>query len=134
MSLKKLDHIEIVVSDLERAIATYQKLGPMVRRTSHHGGSAEFLIGDVIFEIHQVGLGGRVEEVPGIDHISWLVEGGEQELEAARKEIVDAGIECEKVVLVPATGRYLFNFRDADGYRLQANTVPDPDKVMEGEV
>ena len=36
--------------------------------------------------------------------------------------------------LVKATGRYLINFRDEDGYRLQANTEPDPDLVVEGEV
>jgi catechol 2,3-dioxygenase-like lactoylglutathione lyase family enzyme len=135
MSLfKKIDHIELVVSDLERAIDYYEKLGPMIRRTTHHGGSAEFLVGDCVFEIHQVGKGGRVEEVPGIGHISFQVEGGKDELEKAREELVDKGIECTKVSLIKATGRYLFNFRDSEGYRLQANTIPDPKKVVEGEV
>ena len=135
MSLfKKIDHIEFVTNDIEKSIKTYKALGPMIRRTTHHGGSAEFLIGDTIFEIHQVGGGGRAEENPGIDHISFLVEGGKAELEKARKEIVDKGIECSEVNLVPATGRYLFNFRNADGYRLQANTVPDPKLVVKGAV
>jgi hypothetical protein len=47
---------------------------------------------------------------------------------------VSKGIEVSEVHLVKATGRYLINFRDADGYRLQANTEPDPDLVVEGEV
>ena len=131
---KKIDHIELVVSDLGRAIEIYQKLGPIIRQTTHHGGSVEFLIGDCLFEIHQVGVGGRGEEVPGINHLSFQIEGGLNELENARKKLVDKGIECSEVHLVKATGRYLFNFRDSDGHRLQANTEPDPDKVVEGEV
>jgi len=131
---KKIDHIELVVGDLERAKEFYAKLGPMVRHTTHHGGSAEYMIGDTLFEIHQVGAGGRNEENPGIDHISFLVEGGKEELEKVRKDIASKGIEVTDVRLVKATGRYLINFRDSDGYRLQANTEPDPDLVVEGEV
>jgi catechol 2,3-dioxygenase-like lactoylglutathione lyase family enzyme len=131
---KKIDHIELVVGDLERAKEFYAKLGPMVRHTTHHGGSAEFLVGDTLFEIHQVGAGGRVEENPGLDHISFLVEGDKEELEKVRKTLVSKGIEVTDVHLVKATGRYLINFRDSDGYRLQANTEPDPDLVVEGEV
>ena len=73
---KKIDHIELVVGNFESAKKFYEKLGPKVRETTHHGSSAEFLIGDTLFEIHQVGGGGRVEENPGLDHISFLVEGG----------------------------------------------------------
>lgn len=133
-SFKKIDHIELVTGDFERAKKFYQKLGPMVRETTHHGGSAEFMIGDTLFELHQVGAGGRVEENPGLDHISFLVEGGKEELEKVRQDLVDKGIEVTDVHLVKATGRYLINFRDSDGYRLQANTEPDPDLVVEGEV
>ena len=135
MSLfRKIDHIEIVVSDVYRATNFYKKLGPMTRQTTHHGGSIEFLIVDTLFEIHTVGGGGKVDEVPGIDHISFLIEGGKEELEKARKELLNKGIKCTEITLVKATGRYLFNFRDADGHRLQANTAPDSDKVVEGEV
>ncbi len=132
--LKKIDHIEVVVGNLESAMEYYAKLGPMVRHTTHHGGSAEFMIGDCLFEIHKVGAGGRNEENPGIDHISWLVEGGKDELETVRKDLVSKGIEVTKVLFVKSTGRYLINFRDSDGRRLQANTEPDPGLVVEGEV
>lgn len=131
---KKIDHIEIVVSDLYRAINFYKKLGSMIRQNTHHGGSVEFLIGNTIFEIHKVGGGGKVDEVPGIDHISFLVEGGKNELEVARKKLLDKGIECTEVSFIKATGRYLFNFRDADGHRLQTNTEPDLDKCVEETV
>ena len=131
---KKIDHIELVVGNFESAKKFYEKLGPKVRETTHHGSSAEFLIGDTLFEIHQVGAGGRVEENPGLDHISFLVEGGKEELAKVREDLVSKGIEVSDVHLVKATGRYLINFRDADGYRLQANTEPDPDLVVEGEV
>jgi catechol 2,3-dioxygenase-like lactoylglutathione lyase family enzyme len=131
---KKIDHIEFVVEDFEKAKKYYAKLGPMVRETTHHGGSAEFLIGDALFEIHQVGAGGRAEENPGMDHLSWLVEGGKEELQAVRDELVAEGIDVSEVHLVKATGRYLINWRDAGGYRQQANTKPDPDLVVEGEV
>lgn len=125
---KKIDHIEIVVSDFDRAINFYKKLGSLIRQTPHHGGSAEFLIGNTIFEIHKVGSEGSVDEVPGINHISFLVEGGTDELDVSRKELLDKGIECTEVSFIKATGRYLFNFRDADGHRLQINTEPDHDK------
>ncbi len=62
----------------------YAKFGPMVRHTTHHGGSAEYMIGDTLFEIHKVSAGGRNEENPGIDPISFLVEGCKDELEAVR--------------------------------------------------
>ena len=131
---KKIDHIEIVVSDLDRAMNFYKKLGPMIRKTTHHGGSVEFLVGNTIFEVHKVGGGGKVDEVPGIDHISFLVEGGKEELEEARKKLLNKGVECTDVSFIKATGRYLINFRDADGHRLQMNTKPDLDKVVEGAV
>ena len=124
----------MVTGDLEKAIKFYSKLGEMVRRTTHHGDSAEFLIGDTLFELHQVGAGGRAEENPGLDHISFLVEGGKNELEKVRNDLVSKGLEVSKVSLVKATGRYLINFRDSDGYRLQANTEPDPNLVVKGEV
>jgi catechol 2,3-dioxygenase-like lactoylglutathione lyase family enzyme len=131
---KKIDHIERVVGDIDKALEFYSKLGPIVRETTHHGRSAEVLIGDTLFELHQVGGGGRTEENPGLDHISFLVEGSKKELEKVRKELIKKGIEVSEVHLVKSTGRYLINFRDSDGYRLQANTEPDPEKVVKGEV
>ncbi len=131
MSLfENIDHIQIYVRDLNEAIEYYEKLGPMIRQTTHHGGSAEFMIANTVFEVCQVGWEGRTERNPGIDHISFLVKGGEKDLEQARKEIMGKGIKCTEVSLAKATGRYLFNFKDPAGYRLQANTEPDPSKVV----
>lgn len=96
----------------------------MVRSTTHHVRSVEFLIGDTIFEVHKVGAGNNTEENPGIEHISFLVDGGKEELEKARMELVNKGIECSEVGFIKGSGRDTFNFRDADGRRMQANTSP----------
>ena len=121
---KKIDHIEIVSPDLQRTVDFYKRLGPIVRTTPHHDRSLEILIGGTLFEFHEVGAGGNTEENPGLDHISFLVEGGKEELEEVRKEIVEKGIDCSEVAYIKQSGRYLFNFRDDSGRRLQANTSP----------
>ncbi len=54
-----------------------------------------------------------------------LVEGDKEELEKVRKTLVSKGIEVTDVHLVKATGRYLINFRNLDGYRLQARAFED---------
>ncbi len=127
---RRIDHIEIVSADLQRTVDFYERLGPIVRTTPHHDRSVEILIGDTVFEFHQVGAGGHTEENPGLDHISFLVEGGRAELEAARQELLARGVECSDVAYIQQSGRYTFNFRDDSGRRLQANTSPpDTDEV-----
>lgn len=121
---KKVDHIEIVSPDLQRTVDFYKRLGPIVRITPHHDRSVEILIGGTLFEFHEVGAGGNTEENPGLDHISFLVEGGKDELEEVRKKLVEKGIDCSEVGYIKGSGRYLFNFRDDSGRRLQANTSP----------
>jgi catechol 2,3-dioxygenase-like lactoylglutathione lyase family enzyme len=128
---KRIDHIEIVSPDLQRSVDFYKRLGPIVRTTPHHDRSVEILIGSTLFEIHEVGAGGNTEENPGIDHMSFLVEGGKEELDEAREELVKKGIDCSEVVYIKQSGRYLFNFRDDSGRRLQANTSP-PDTEETG--
>ncbi len=127
---RRIDHIEIVSADLQRTVDFYERLGPIVRTTPHHDRSVEILIGDTVFEFHQVGAGGHTEENPGLDHISFLVDGGRAELEAARQELLARGVECSDVAYIQQSGRYTFNFRDDSGRRLQANTSPpDTDEV-----
>ena len=56
--LQGIDHIEIIVRDVEESIAFFQKMGfQLLTRTSHHGQSAELQLpgpNQTIFEIHQV--------------------------------------------------------------------------------
>lgn len=125
---KKLDHIDIVVSDIEQAVEYWKKLGPEVRRTSHLGGSVEFSVGDIIIELHEA-----PERKMGTDHISFIVEGGLKEIQAKRQELIDKGCEAKRVAYVAATSKYLFSFTDPDGYRLQACTEVLPDALEEAE-
>ena len=123
MNFTKIDHIDIAVSNFDRAVEFYKKLGTMVRSTTHHGYSAEFLIGGTIFEIHQVGLGkGTETEIPGVNHISFLVDGGREELVKVHKELDENGIKANfNDRPHPRTGRLHFAFRDEDGNRIQAS-------------
>ena len=66
MAVTAIDHIEIIVHDLEAAVEMFTKLGfQVLARTPHHEGSVELQLpgeNQPIFEIHQV-IG---EENPGI--------------------------------------------------------------------
>ena len=122
MNFKKIDHIDLAVPNFDRAVEFYKKLGTLVRTTSHRGKSAEFLIGDTIFEIHQVGLEGTETEITGINHISFLVDGGSEELLEVHEELKEKGIKSkfnDRPELT--TGRLHFSFRDGDGNRYQAS-------------
>lgn len=125
---KKFDHIDIVVKDIDKAVEYWQKLGPEVRRTSHLGGSVEFSVGDITIELHEA-----PDRKLGTDHISFLVEGGLNELKTKRQELIDKGCECKKISYVAATSKYLFSFTDLEGYRLQACTKILPDALEEAE-
>jgi len=112
----RIDHIELVVSDLEKFIGLFEKMGfEVILRTPHHGGSAELKLpgeGQPVFELHSV----RGEENPGVNHIAFTCD----DIEKAHQSLVDQGIVFEKgPYLVPASGRTIANFRDPDGRRLQ---------------
>ena len=72
--LTAIDHIEIIVRDLDAYVEYLQKMGfELITRTSHHGDSAELKLpgeGQTIFELHQVGG----EEVIGINHIAFRTD------------------------------------------------------------
>jgi catechol 2,3-dioxygenase-like lactoylglutathione lyase family enzyme len=116
-----IDHIELVVSDYERSVEFYKKLGTLVRETTHHGKSAEILIGKTMWEIHAVTLENS-DEVPGVQHISFRVDGGREDLLETIEELRGKGIKIRYSDRYhPQSGRLHFNFRDPDGHRLQAS-------------
>jgi glyoxylase I family protein len=111
-----IDHLELVVADLEKFISLFEKMGfEVILRTPHHGGSAEMKLpgeGQTIFELHSV----EGEENPGVNHIGFACD----DLEKTYQAMVDQGVVFEKgPYLVPASGRTIANFRDPDGWRLQ---------------
>ncbi len=113
--LQGIDHIEIIVRDLDEYVAYLQKLGfELLQRTSHHGDSAELKMpgSDTIFELHQVGG----EEVIGVNHIALRVD----DINRAHGHLQDQGIPIEESPgEVVSTGRTNINLRDPDGWRLQ---------------
>ena len=114
--IRGIDHIELIVRDVEEFIAFFEKLGfKVLTRTSHHGSSAELqLPGDnqPIFEIHQVGG----EENIGVNHIAFKVDNAQQ----TYAELQGKGVKNMRTPnYVKATGRTTVNLRDPDGWRMQ---------------
>jgi glyoxylase I family protein len=114
--IRGIDHIELIVRDVEEFVTFFQKLGfQLLTRTSHHGQSAELQLPgphQPIFEIHQV----SGEENIGVNHIAFTVDNAQ----AAYAELQSQGLSSMRPPnYVPATGRTTVNFRDPDGWRLQ---------------
>jgi len=116
MAVKSVDHIELIVRNVDEYVDFFQKLGFELRlRTSHHGGSAELQLpgpNQPIFEVHTA----TGEETIGVNHIAFKVD----DAQAAYDDIVSKGIKPEQGPrLVEVTGRTNVNLRDPDGWRLQ---------------
>ena len=113
--IRGIDHIELIVRDVEEFVTFFQKMGfQLLTRTAHHGASAELQLhgpNQPIFEIHQVGG----EENIGVNHIAFRVDNAQ----ATYEELQRVGIAARTPNYVPATGRTTVNFRDPDGWRLQ---------------
>lgn len=114
--IQGIDHIEIIVRDVEESIRFFQNMGfQLLTRTSHHGSSAELQLpgpNQPIFEIHQV----DGEENIGVNHIAFKVDNAEK----TYQELQAQGITTMKPPnFVVSTGRTTVNFRDPDGWRMQ---------------
>lgn len=114
--IRSIDHIELIVRDVEEFVTFFQKLGfELLMRTGHHGAAAELKLpgeNQTIFEIHQVGG----EEVIGVNHIALRVD----DAEAAYKEFQAKGVSFTRgPKYVDATGRTTVELRDPDGWRIQ---------------
>ena len=111
-----IDHIELIVRDVDEYVEFYQKLGfELLLRTSHHGGSAELQLpgaNQPVIEIHSV----SGEETIGVNHIAFRVTSAQE----AFAEVQQKGITPERGPhFVESTGRTNVNLRDPDGWRLQ---------------
>jgi len=114
--LRGIDHIELIVRDVQETVSFFEALGFEVpQRTSHHGGSAELKLpgeDQPVFEIHTV----TGEESIGINHIAFRVDDARE----SHEQLSAKGIEfAREPRLIEATGRTIVNFRDPDGWRLQ---------------
>ena len=111
-----IDHIEMIVRDVDQHVVFFQKLGfKLLMRTSHHGGSAELQLpgeNQPVLEIHTV----SGEETIGVNHIAFKVANAQE----AYEEVTKNGLKPERGPhLVESTGRTNINLRDPDGWRLQ---------------
>ena len=121
----EIDHVEIEASDADEMAAFMKTLGyEEFRRTEHHGTSYELLPGEgdgPLFEIHTV----EGEEVPGINHIAFVVDDVEATYERLAEADVDGLVEP---YYVERTGRTICNFRDPDGRRFQVVSADSEDE------
>lgn len=108
--LKYVDHIDLLVKDLEAEVAFMTKLGLIIkRRLPEHGNSVEMQLpgeNQVIFEMRACG-----EKSPGIRHIAFRVEHMET-IEEIKKQGIIFRSENR---FVDATGRTVSNVDDPNG-------------------
>jgi catechol 2,3-dioxygenase-like lactoylglutathione lyase family enzyme len=115
--LTRIDHIEIVVKNVEEFVGFYKKLGfREVQRTTNHRVSVEMQLpgpNQPIFEIHELVEG---KEKLGIDHIAFAVD----DIQKAYDELQADGMKFfRELHLEESSGRYLANTRDSEGFKLQ---------------
>jgi catechol 2,3-dioxygenase-like lactoylglutathione lyase family enzyme len=110
-----IDHIELIVRDVDEFVAFYQKMGfKLMQWTKHHVRSAELQVPgtDIILEIHSL----INDENPGVNHISWRCD----DVQKTYDDLVAKGVKfTHPVHASPSTGRKNVLFRDPDGWRLQ---------------
>jgi len=122
MALKKINHLDFYVDDLEKTLEYFtEKLGfKLVRRTEHYGKAIELALpaSDAIFEFHQVTEEYKSKEASGrpyLSHIGFEVD----DLDKTCKELKSKGVPFKAPFdiprFVPETGRKLANAYDADG-------------------
>jgi glyoxylase I family protein len=119
-----IDHIEIIVRDVDEFVEFYKKLGfEVLGWTEHHGGSAELKLpgpDQPIFEIHTL----TSDENPGINHISFRCD----EVEQTHEDLVAKNIKIDRPPHAsPSTGRKNVLLRDPDGWRLQLSDAKRTD-------
>lgn len=114
--IKQIDHIEIIVNDVNEHVEFYKKLGfEVIEWTEHHGGSAEIKLpgeNQPIIELHTV----IDEENIGINHIAFRADDIEETYEELRGKGIEFNTEPYRN---RRTGRSNVRLRDPDGWRLQ---------------
>ena len=115
--LTRIDHIEIVVRNVEEVVSFYKQLGfQEVLRTTHHRLSVEMQLpgpNQPIYEFHELVEG---SEKPGIDHIAFVVD----DMQKTHDELLAKGMKFEREIhLEESSGRVLANTRDPEGFKVQ---------------
>ena len=115
MKLGRIEHIDLVVSDVQRSTKFYQKLGMKVIGTLEKGDTVFLGYGDEtspVIELHQRQPGRDL----GLDHLAFYVD----DVEGAYEETSNAGVDFHlKPQYGTESGRTIANFRDPDGIQIQ---------------
>jgi len=116
MKLIRMDHLDIVVSDLKKSVEFYRKWGLSPEGTLDKGETVFLHNGDsespVRFELHQAQKG----QPTGIDHIAFAVG----DVQAAYREGKYLGIPWKfEPMQNLQSGRTITNAFDPDGVHLQ---------------
>ena len=116
MKLLGLEHLDIVVKDIEASVEFYRKLGLAPEGTIEEGKCVFLFNGDeehaVRVELHQAEPGAKT----GIDHVAFRVD----DPVAANKEGRYLGIEfLFEPFEQPLSGRTITNCLDPDGVQIQ---------------
>lgn len=113
--ITRVDHIDMRVSDLEETEAVLAGLGlKVLRRTGAPRSSVEMALpgeDQVVFELRPAGADGKT----GVHHIAFR-QSGPEDVERLKEQGVDFLTEH---VLIPATGRTVSSFTDANGQTWQ---------------
>jgi lactoylglutathione lyase len=116
----KLDHIVILVSEIEHCILFYNTLLPLIgfeKKSDHVFGNSE----GIFLDIRQSGepSHGYHRHGPGLNHIGFTAR-NRAELEAVGRSMADAGFEVPEIQKF-GDNRALF-LRDMDGMRVELST------------
>lgn len=114
--LLRMDHVDVVVEDVEGARNFLERLGlQVVRRLDHHGVAYEMRLpgeNQVTLEIHDAAHAGDV----GLRHLAFLVD----DYDAALAEAQSRGFVLESGWRkIAATGRDVMNVVSPVGLRIQ---------------
>jgi len=116
MRLSRVDHLDIVVTDINGSVEYYKKFGLVVEGTLDQGKTVFLGNQDqespLVVELHQAEEG----QTPGLDHIAFYVE----DVEAAYHELMTGGVSFSiEPRHATSSGRVIAVTRDPDGLTIQ---------------
>lgn len=110
-----IDHIEIVVRDIDEMAELFGKIGfEEIRRTDHHGKAVEMRVpgpDGIVIEFHT----GHATEPPGLNHIAFRVDDAAETVAQMRS----VGVELADAHIAKNSGRLISTFRDPMHMRWQ---------------
>ena len=121
MRIERVDHVDLIVRDIDRSVQFYKKLGMVVQGTLDNGQTVFLWNQDeeapLVVELHQEGsplIG--ADQKAGLGHVAFQVE----DVESAYNELVEAGVSFSlKPRYGSLSGRTVALTHDPDGTPIQ---------------